>query len=507
MSDKTIDPIDTTDNQADSRAAKSPHQPVGDSSELAVRPSRTFSLRVLWQVLLAVVLIAGAVMGSCRMMASKPATRRHPPPRRATLVEVAQVKKSTVPVVIEASGIVKPAREVAMHPRVQGEVVQVSDQLVPGGLLSKGQVALRIDPSNYRLAQRQAQATLARARADLRIEQGRQDIARAERNLLGGDLARADEALVLRQPQLESVEASVASAQASLERARLDLTRTTIRIPFDAVVRTRSVEVGSRVTEATVLATLAGTDTWWIETTIPVDQVRWIQVARHSGQPVRAALSAVGSSSVRVFHDAAWGAEKFRTGQVIQLTADVEEQGRLARLLVAVDDPLVLDAENAGQPRLFLGAWVRLEIEAAQLDSVVALDRELVRDGDRVWLMTPEGRLDIRPITIAFRNRQTVLVSAGLDSGELLVTTAISSPVQGMQLRTQASAESSAGTAGKTPTDGPPKRARQRAMRGGAMPGGMARRPGSAPGAQQAPGPAGQDGRMGSYSPAREAKR
>ena len=75
------------------------------------------------------------------------------------------------------------------------------------------------------------------------------------------------------------------------------------------------------------------------------------------------------------------------------------------------------------------------EIAGATLPRAAMIERDLIRDGDQVWIMDDQGNLDIRPVEIAFRARDHVLVIAGVDTGEKLVTSNLPSPVQGMALR------------------------------------------------------------------------
>jgi hypothetical protein len=138
---------------------------------------------------------------------------------------------------------------------------------------------------------------------------------------------------------------------------------------------------------------------------------------------------------VRVYDQALWGDDVYRTGRVIRLAADLEEQGRMARLIVSVEDPLSLEPADAEKPRLLLGSYVRCEIEGIQLASVASLGRGLIRDGNSVWIMDSEDKLDIRPVEIAFRGRDRVMISGGIRAGERLVVSRLATPVQGMALR------------------------------------------------------------------------
>ena len=81
-------------------------------------------------------------------------------------------------------GTVVPAESVTLQPQVDGEIVFVSDDLEPGGLLSAGDELLRIDPRDYELAVLQRESEVAQAQSTLRLEQGQQSIAKREFELL-----------------------------------------------------------------------------------------------------------------------------------------------------------------------------------------------------------------------------------------------------------------------------------------------------------------------------------
>ena len=80
------------------------------------------------------------------------------------------------------------------------------------------------------------------------------------------------------QTTLAIAEADVTAARAALEKSRLDLSRTTLTAPFDCVVTSENVDLGALVTPQTQLATLVGTDEYWVRVTIPVSQLRWIHI-------------------------------------------------------------------------------------------------------------------------------------------------------------------------------------------------------------------------------------
>jgi hypothetical protein len=115
--------------------------------------------------------------------------------------------------------------------------------------------------------------------------------------------------------------------------------------------------------------------------------------------------------------------------------AALEEQGRMAQILVRIDDPLCLEEENRDKPKLLLGSYVRAEIAGITLDSGYKIDRANLHDNNTVWLMDEDGRLDIRQVEVIYKERDRVIVKSGIEDGESLVVSALSSPIVGTPLR------------------------------------------------------------------------
>lgn len=411
------------------------------ASQLTSRPDAAASnrprVRKSVRALLPLVILVGAVTIAAVLIKTAPKAPRRPRPVSARLVEVSQIHFSRQHITVDAMGIVQPAQEVDVRALVSGEIVAVSREFVPGGRFHEGDVLVQIDPSDYDLAVRQRRSEVTRAQSALALEMGQQAIAKREYELLEEDIAAQDRDLVLRQPQLAAAQASLAAAEAALAQAQLDRRRTTVTAPFNATLKTRLANLGGQVSASTTLATLVGADDYWVEVAVPVNQLKWITIPRSWSEQ---------GSVARVHNDAVWGDGAYRLGSVVRLASDLEEQGRMARVFISVRDPLALERANAGSPAMIVGTYARVEIEGVPLDSAAAIDRNVVRDGDRVWVMNDEDKLEIRSVRIAYRGPEHVYVTGGVREGERLVTTDLSAPVDGMPLRTRGSAEFDAGS-------------------------------------------------------------
>jgi multidrug efflux pump subunit AcrA (membrane-fusion protein) len=186
-------------------------------------------------------------------------------------------------------------------------------------------------------------------------------------------------------------------------------------------VLSREVNLGSQVSAGTALARLVGVDTYWVETTLPLDRLRWLDFAEDSA----------AGSPVTVRHRSAWPADRSREGRLFRLVGELEGDTRMARVLVAVDDPL---GRASGLPRLIIGSFVECRIHGRPIENVVRIPRELVRKGDTVWLMR-DGRLAIQPVEIVFQDATHAYIGEGLADGDRVVTTSLATVKEGIPLR------------------------------------------------------------------------
>jgi len=373
-----------------------------------------------------ILLLTGGLAYS--IVKTAPHPERKPKVREARLVEVTPVVFDSHTMTIEAWGNVQPAQQTTLRAQVTGEIQEVSPEFVPGGTFRKGETILRLNPADYQLMVRQREADLAKAQADMQIEEGNQVIARQEFKLLGETLTKREKSLVLRLPQLSAAKGSVEAAKAAVQTAKLALSRTAITAPFDATVLKRFVDLGAYIGPSTDLVTLVGTKEYWVELAIPSTQLRWLDIPRELKD---------SGARVKLFHENVWGENVFRSGRVIQLLTDLETEGRMARLLVTIEDPLNLAAStlNRSLPQVLLGSYLRAEIEGREIDQAARLDRKWVHDHNTVWFLNEDNTLDIRQVSIVFRGPDHVLVTDGLINGDRIITTEIPAPTAGMTLR------------------------------------------------------------------------
>lgn len=387
------------------------------------------SLKILiFAVLLPLLVIAAAVLGARWFIQTRPQPQRVKAELVAPLVRVRILEARDEQIWLRAMGTVQPSRQVTLQPEVTGRILEQSPALVPGGLLEAGELVARIDDRDYRLAVDQAMATVERSRSELKVEEGRALVAAREWEGLQGriDPQRSSKDLALRKPQLANARASLAGAESGLARARLAVERCSIHAPFNAMVESENVDLGQVVGPQTKLATLFGVDEFWVQVALPVERLSWIRIPE-STKSIAASRALIQQGN---------GIKKERPGRVLRLLGDLDPAGRMARIIVAVDAPLEkICVGDTPCPPLLLGSYVAVDLEGPLLKGVIAIPRDALREGNRVWIADGTDHLTIRTVEVLWRRKTDVLVRTGVSAGERLVVSGVPAPLPGMQLR------------------------------------------------------------------------
>ncbi|HEX2059183.1 MAG TPA: efflux RND transporter periplasmic adaptor subunit [Thermoanaerobaculia bacterium] len=161
--------------------------------------------------------------------------------KETTAYRFATIERGDVESTVSATGTLSAVTTVAVGTQVSG---QISELFVDfNDSVKKGQLLARIDPKLQQQAVTDAQASLARARAQY-LQAQREHNRNGE--LLGAGLV-ARSAFETTDSTLDVARANVTSAQVALDRARQNLEYTNIYAPIDGVVVERNIDLGQTV--------------------------------------------------------------------------------------------------------------------------------------------------------------------------------------------------------------------------------------------------------------------
>ena len=388
-------------------------------------PKRT-GMQKIFSLIIVILIIFAGVSLSKYFIKTKPKAKRKPPATTEIAVRVIKPKKTDDVVRISAIGTVIPSETLALKPRVSGKITYINPKLIPGGFLKKGETAVKIDKQDYLLIRNIKASNLEKAKSDLEIEYGKQKVAKNEWKLLRQYMKNVDNSsanLALRKPQLKQKLATMKIAEQELRQAELNLKRTSVKIPFDSVVTEKNVNHGSVVNTQTVLAKLNGTGSFWIETSIPGEYLKFLNLS-FSQQKF--------DNKVRIY-ELNMQNDKYINGEIIKLLSSVDPKGKMAKLLIEVKDPLNLKGVKNKFP-LLSGNTVKVVIEGIKFNNIYSLPTNLIYEGNYV-LTVKNDKLKKTPVDIVWKDVKNSFIRKGLNDNDSIIVTNISAPVDGMKVK------------------------------------------------------------------------
>lgn len=344
--------------------------------------------------------------------------RFKPPPETRSvedvnlLVDVMELVETTATFTISTQGTVQPRTQTVLSAEVAGSIVSVSPNFVAGGVFAKDEVLMRIDPTNYEVALRQAEAL---------VKQRQLEFDGADKLRSQGYRAESEYA---------SAAAALASANAELTRAQRNLERTYIRLPYAGMVRAKEADVGQYVNIGSRLGVTFATDFAEVRLPLTDADLAFIDLP----QPGRLAASEDGPAATLTAQyrgeTGEWPARITRTEGV------VDERNRVTWAVARVDDPYALRQGNDTGAALPIGTFVGARIEGATVEDVIRVPREALRGASELMFIDEENRLRVRKVEVLRTNATHAWLSSGARPGERIILTAIESPINGMRVRT-----------------------------------------------------------------------
>lgn len=384
---------------------------------------------------LPIIILLAAVVVMVVLIMNKPKPEIKEVEEKAFLVDVMPVEITDITYTVRSQGTVVPKVQSALTSQVFGIIESVSDVFVTGGMFQAGDILVTLEQADRKTELKLAQAELARAEAAYELELARGKVAEEEWRSVGRSASAAPE-LGLRKPQLDSEKANLKAAQANLERAQRNLERTVIRAPYNGMITQKNVDIGQFVNTGMVLAQLANTDVAEVRLPLTDSDLAYLSLAS----------SEVGN--VILFANVGGGLTQWPA----RLTRDegvLNSQNRVIYAIAEVLDPYTRDADTAHKVLRF-GAFVRAEITGLSADNMVVLPRNLVRLDGTVLLVDDDNRIEIRDVEVQRADDDDIYISAGLQVGEHIITSAVPNAFAQMPVRIAGEASTNVNTSTNT---------------------------------------------------------
>lgn len=381
--------------------------------------------------LLPLIVIVAAFLIAAIMSAFKPNSLELESPDREVAVTTELINQSNVELQVSSQGTVEPRTSTTLVSEVSGAVLEVASQFEVGGTFKKGDILIRLDAADYKVAKQRAEAQLKSAKAQLLTEQARSIQAKKEWQMTGRPIEDAP-ILALRTPFLAEAEARLLQAQAEVAQAELKIQRTVIRAPYAGMVSATHVDMGQYVTIGTRLGSIFAIDYAEIRLPMTDKQMSKLSLAKSAIKSQPFTKAKVELKAMVNGQQVSWPAVLVRS------EGTIEQSSRAQYLVAQIDDPYHLNNQQNSQP-LLMGTFVEATVTGKIIKDVYALPRYALRSNQRIATVTAEKRLKMITVDYSYEDRNYYYLTSDLEGQVEVVTSGMGIMVDGMKVKPQSS--------------------------------------------------------------------
>lgn len=314
-------------------------------------------------------------------------------------VRLTEATRKDVPIILEGIGNVQSRSTIAIKARIDGQLMESA--VAEGQPVKKGDLLFRLDSRPYEAQLRQAEANVARDRANL--DKALSDEKRFESLALKGisPKTKHEEA----ETSVAALRAAIRSSEAAVEIARLNMEYATIRAPIDGRVGSILLAAGNMVKANDTQAILMLTEMRPIHVAfaIPEQHVSELKARMQQPDPISVEVMVQGEDAV-------------------------SERGELFFINNAVDPTtgtiLVMARLPNSEERLVPGQFIKARVRMTTLPQAVVVNSKAIQINQRghyVWVVSADRTAELRAVTIGAEVGTDTVISRGIEAGDRIV--------------------------------------------------------------------------------------
>jgi len=355
---------------------------------------------------------------------TKPVAKPEEIKRIPPIVQTESLSPESISMAIVSQGTVIPRTESQIYPEIAGRVIYVSPKLYEGSSFKKGDVLLKIDPKDYELSIKSAEANLAAAKTNYSIAKAESESAQEEWDKIGSGKATD---LTLKKPQLAQAKSSVEAAEADLERLNRNLEKTEIKAPYDGLVRKKNIDIGTVIAPGYLLASVYATDYIEVKLPIPDEDLIFLDI------PLDGSRIDSDNQPTVLFKGIFGGKEITWEGSIVRMEAEIDPKNRMAILIGRVSKPYDISKHEIP---LRVGQFVEAEIVGKKFKNIYKINRDLIRNNNEVAIIDKaDSTIDFKAVNIIRYIDDIAFIDKGISSKTPICLTTLDIMYKGMKVQ------------------------------------------------------------------------
>ena len=330
------------------------------------------------------------------------------------------ISKKDITLKILTNGEVKPLNEINLISQVSGQIVKAANEFVDGGIIKAGSPLVWIDDRDYKLAVISAESRVAQASKLLEREIAESELAKNDWEELGIGEASP---LTLRIPQLKEAEAAEKAALADLEKAKLNLERTVVKLPFQGIIRQKKTGVGQFVGTGSILATAFSAEEVLIALPLTDTELSYL------GLPLAYEEEMIFSGPKVNFYSLVSNKNSEWTGRIVRTAGSIDPLTRLVYVYAEVINPY------QQSPPLAIGMFVDAVIEGKTIKDGFLIPNSAINNNSKIYIINKSDNLEIREIEVLGTENDNVIIKGEISEGERVVVSPLNNAKSGMALK------------------------------------------------------------------------
>ena len=322
---------------------------------------------------------------------------------------------------ISSNGTTTPLTQTVLTAEVGGEVIYRSKKFSEGSSVIKDEILAKIDDTDLQLQYKNALLQLANAEVQYSLQLAEAEVAREAWEKMGDGIASD---LTLKKPQLKQAKALLEVAKAQVSSAEKKLNKTEILAPYAGRIQNVNIDLGTTIVPGQPVGAIYTSSEIEIKLAVKDNDLQFLSIPMDGRKldPTEQALVQIKS-----FYK---GKNQTWSGRLERVDGVIDPVTRMINLIAIFKNDFI----ETDKPNLPIGLFVEAQIDGIILKDIFSIPAKAISENNEVYIVNDDNELVSKQLSILKKYSDFVIVKDGLQAGERIVISKLSSASNGIKV-------------------------------------------------------------------------